>query len=132
MSQTIHILNKGDRFNQLTFIEITKRTTDERYKTRIYCLCQCDCGKITTVEKYNLISGKTQSCGCYRRKLAGGKNRGKKQERPDVFKGVKDESFKQKTEEMLRFNRTLKTDKKQSIIDALENDSLRRVARENR
>lgn len=33
-----------------------------------YYICQCDCGKTVKVQKYNLISGNTTSCGCKRAK----------------------------------------------------------------
>lgn len=31
-----------------------------------YYICSCQCGNITSVRKYDLLSGRTQSCGCYR------------------------------------------------------------------
>ena len=31
---------------------------------RKMCLCCCDCGNITTVEKSHLLNGHTKSCGC--------------------------------------------------------------------
>ena len=31
-----------------------------------YSICKCECGDITEISNWNLISGKTQSCGCLR------------------------------------------------------------------
>ena len=44
--------------------KIHKLTILSEYKkgTRIYCVCQCDCGKIKEIRKDNV--GKTMSCGC--------------------------------------------------------------------
>ena len=49
----------GQRFGQLTVIAFAGRTG-----TRYKYLCKCDCGKEKNVDKYNLISGHTKSCGC--------------------------------------------------------------------
>lgn len=47
----------GQRFGRLVAIEkdINKLSS---------IICQCDCGKITSVNRSNLILGKTRSCGC--------------------------------------------------------------------
>ena len=41
-----------------------RKRSGKNYK--YYWTCQCDCGGICTVESYNLKSGITKSCGCYR------------------------------------------------------------------
>lgn len=54
----------GKQFGHLTAIRYDhggRGTKKSRYKA--YWLCRCDCGKECFVERYNLISGKTQSCG---------------------------------------------------------------------
>lgn len=54
----------GRKFNKLTVIE---RLEDVQYtkkqKTKQY-LCQCECGRYVKISYYNLIYGKTKSCGC--------------------------------------------------------------------
>lgn len=35
-----------------------------------YFLCKCDCGNTKIIQKYNLIEGKTISCGCYQKERA--------------------------------------------------------------
>lgn len=51
----------GKKFGRLTVIEF-----DHKDKQRhIYWKCRCDCGNIRVVNSYNIISGKTKSCGCY-------------------------------------------------------------------
>ena len=51
------IINKT--FGQLTVLKFSQI---KKYKR--YYLCQCFCGNIKEVEKYNLTSGHTKSCGC--------------------------------------------------------------------
>lgn len=49
----------GRRFGRLIVLEYAgKRQTNHRW------LCECDCGKRTTVESGHLRSGVTKSCGC--------------------------------------------------------------------
>ena len=55
---------EGQRFGCLTAIRFDHGGSGPgktRYKS--YWLCHCDCGKDCFVERYNLISGKTRSCG---------------------------------------------------------------------
>lgn len=55
-------IKAGDRFGRLTVIErATNKGHDRTFK------CRCDCGKIVTPTASNLISGRTTSCGCYRK-----------------------------------------------------------------
>lgn len=51
----------GQKFGKLLVLD-----EYDNYK----CKCICDCGNISIVSKYNLISGNTKSCGCL------GKNNG--------------------------------------------------------
>ena len=48
---------KGEKFNRLTVLEELPN-----YKVR----CECDCGQTTVVNRYKVIKGHTQSCGCQR------------------------------------------------------------------
>lgn len=50
----------GKKFNFLTVLEQYYNSINRK----TYCKCKCDCGKITTVEKSNLLNGTTKSCGC--------------------------------------------------------------------
>ena len=49
----------GKRFGRLVVLESVRR--DGKLKWR----CKCDCGKICETSESLLISGRTQSCGCY-------------------------------------------------------------------
>lgn len=63
MAYTVHEI-EGKRFGHLTAIRFDhngRGTKKSRYKS--FWLCRCDCGKECFVERYNLISGKTRSCG---------------------------------------------------------------------
>ena len=60
-----HVIHPGDKYGRLTFIaEVQKAAADgRRYRA---ALCQCDCGKETTLRITSLRSGDVQSCGCSR------------------------------------------------------------------
>lgn len=59
----------GQRFGRLI---VESRAPRERWKARnAELLCLCDCGQRSTVTGCNLRSGKTRSCGCYARDVAG-------------------------------------------------------------
>ena len=68
----------GKRFNNLIIIKELPRIV-VRYKrthrTRRQILCKCDCGKEFTSTPYNIISGNTKSCGCYRTIATGHRSR---------------------------------------------------------
>ncbi len=64
----------GQIFGRLTVIKLYDKTyykiknrTDKT--TRIRWLCICTCGNKTMVSTYQLKSGKTVSCGCYREEI---------------------------------------------------------------
>lgn len=52
----------GVRFGRLTAIRFTHSKN-----SRAMWLCECDCGKTTTVSVHDLNCGDTKSCGCLRR-----------------------------------------------------------------
>jgi len=58
----------GQRFNRLVVLSLVS-TMPTRW------LCQCDCGKTTTVERTHLTSGVMKSCGCYRNENTGNRFR---------------------------------------------------------
>lgn len=59
----------GNRYGML---RVLKRDTRPRKPTKskpkTYWMCKCDCGKIISVQAYNLRCGQTKSCGCYHKK----------------------------------------------------------------
>lgn len=62
-----HFITKdisGKKFNLLTAIKFHKRLG-----TNYYWYFKCDCGKIISTRKKNVISGNTKSCGCYKKQL---------------------------------------------------------------
>lgn len=52
----------GKKFGFWSVVEIYK-VAENRY----YWLCKCDCGTIRAVLASSLRSGKSQSCGCYKK-----------------------------------------------------------------
>jgi hypothetical protein len=55
-------MKPGDRYGRLTVLA-TYVGANGRRMARV----KCDCGKSKNVQRSNLFSGHTQSCGCYRR-----------------------------------------------------------------
>lgn len=53
----------GRKFGRLTAIKM-ERKVDSQGQLREYWLCQCDCGKTSSVLKNNLLKNKVNSCGC--------------------------------------------------------------------
>lgn len=56
----------GRRFGRLTVI--SRASNNKRGKAR--WLCQCECGRKKVILADSLLSGKTISCGCYRKEVA--------------------------------------------------------------
>ena len=52
----------GQKFGKLIVIE-----ESERKSGRSAVKCLCDCGNVVSVITYNLVSGRTKSCGCYQK-----------------------------------------------------------------
>lgn len=57
------LLPAGTRFTRLTLSGLSKM--DQTSKNRMY-ECVCDCGSVRWVQRSNLASGTTKSCGCLR------------------------------------------------------------------
>lgn len=53
----------GRKFGRLTAIKMEKKV-DSQGCSREYWLCQCECGKTSSVLKNNLLKNKVISCGC--------------------------------------------------------------------
>lgn len=49
-------------FGRLTVVEMLYGYGKNK---RTHCRCLCECGKETIVDMYNLLNGKTSSCGCW-------------------------------------------------------------------
>ena len=54
----------GERFGKLVVLQFSHKKTRKGLATRIYDLCQCDCGNQTVVRRERYLSGETTSCGC--------------------------------------------------------------------
>ncbi len=55
-------LGSGEQFGRLTVTGDTKRDRWDNVKFE----CQCECGGVTWCYSWQLRSGDTVSCGCYR------------------------------------------------------------------
>ena len=51
---------EGQQFGRLTVIKVESQGS---------CLCRCQCGNETHVQRQHLVSGRSQSCGCLRAEL---------------------------------------------------------------
>lgn len=56
------ILEPGDKFNRLTFIE----EVEKDWAGRRIAKFRCDCGEETITFVWHVVSGKTKSCGCFK------------------------------------------------------------------
>lgn len=56
----------GERFGRLIVI---KKTDNKDKSGHLYYECKCDCGKICQVVRSSLLTGRTTSCGCYKKEL---------------------------------------------------------------
>lgn len=54
----------GKRFGRLVVSERAERYKTNTGRRSTYYICQCDCGKTTTVTANHLTTGHTWSCGC--------------------------------------------------------------------
>lgn len=72
MAQTDDLI--GQVFTRLKVIERDSQAQKHPPKY----ICQCECGDQTSVSKYQLLSGKTKSCGCLQKEKVVQMNRGKK------------------------------------------------------
>lgn len=57
----------GQRFGRLTALYRTNDKIFSTGRTRAQYHCVCDCGKEIDLPTSNLMSGNTQSCGCYQK-----------------------------------------------------------------
>ena len=74
----------GQRFNNLTVIEVADKIKNKGTLWR----CRCDCGAETTALTNDLTSGHTKSCGCLKHKPNAKDLRGQRFGRLTVWKRV--------------------------------------------
>lgn len=56
----------NQKFNRITPIKKLNKFRSHKQ----YYLCKCDCGEEKEISIYNVVVGKTMSCGCYNREMA--------------------------------------------------------------
>lgn len=62
------VMQVGDRYGRLTVLALLPAA----YRGgQTYARVRCDCGAVKNVRRGHVSNGKTQSCGCYRREVAG-------------------------------------------------------------
>jgi hypothetical protein len=59
----------GQNFGRLVVVRQAGKRVRPNGSTATKWLCICECGRETIVERFSLISGKVQSCGCLRTEL---------------------------------------------------------------
>lgn len=62
MSLSINDVKIGDVFGNWTIVEILPKTVNYHR----HFICKCVCGEIKEIDAYNVLSGKSTSCGCVR------------------------------------------------------------------
>lgn len=55
------MIKEGATFGKLKILKIEKIGEDFESNN---CICRCECGKIVTINKYYLLTGKVKDCGC--------------------------------------------------------------------
>lgn len=65
MPKKAKLIKTGVKYRRLTVIANARILVGKR--KRLYLLCECECGTIKEIGRYNLLSGKVSSCGCYNR-----------------------------------------------------------------
>ena len=58
----------GQKFNFLTVVKRGEDWYGPSGRRTIRWECRCICGNLTSVRRYDLLKGNTQSCGCYNKK----------------------------------------------------------------
>ncbi len=56
----------GEIFGRLEVLDVDTG----RISSKTYYRCECECGAVVSVRRDHLRSGRTQSCGCYRREVS--------------------------------------------------------------
>lgn len=100
------LLQKGQKFYQLTIIELhhKREYIDKKgvIRYREYYKCQCDCGNITIVEKSQLTTSKTKSCGCLQKSITSKMSKTHGFSKTKIYSlwcGIKDRCFRHKNKD---------------------------------
>ena len=76
----------GKIFGRLTVIEQAEDYIDSNNKHYAKWLCKCECSKSKVVMQKDLLSGRTQSCGCYNREVLNSKTFSESKRRYNEYK----------------------------------------------
>jgi hypothetical protein len=70
-----------------------KDSNGKRHSIPAKFVCECKCGKVKAISKYDVLSGKIKSCGCLAAEL--GKRKIKRANQKDMFEGTRVGQLKQ-------------------------------------
>lgn len=68
--QTVYEIAPGTRFGRWTVIQFDRWAPRPKYGQNPLYLCRCDCGTERSVMRRSLMTGRSQSCGCYHREVS--------------------------------------------------------------
>jgi len=68
----VELLQIGRRFGRLVVQHNVRKYFPHIYRVRV----QCDCGRIKTVGRFDLLNGDTRSCGCFQKSDLARRSRG--------------------------------------------------------
>lgn len=98
------LLQKDKKFGKLTIIELhhKKQHIDKKgvIRYREYYLCECECGNTKVIEKSQLTTGHTKSCGCLQKSITSKKHKTHGLSKTKIYKiwlGIKDRCFREKS-----------------------------------
>ena len=104
------LLEKGQKFGELVIIKLhhKKQYIDKKgvIRNREYYLCQCDCGNIKVIEKSQLTTGHTKSCGCLQKKITSKKHKThglSKNKIYFIWCSMKDRCYRQNSNDYLNY-----------------------------
>jgi len=73
------VIEKGQVFGRLTAVEPVEGTKPQKW------VCQCSCGGTKAISKYDLLNGKSTSCGCLHKEQLGERSKARmKHKIPEV------------------------------------------------
>lgn len=67
----------GLKFGRLKVIKLGKKEKRKSGSTRIYWICECECGNIKEIESSFIKNGRTSSCGCIKSEMMKNKMTGR-------------------------------------------------------
>lgn len=66
----------GQKFGRLTIIR--EERIPKNGSSNVIAICECECGETKRSDRYGIVSGKTISCGCFRKEVTVAFNKTKK------------------------------------------------------